>query len=82
MIYDVKVLANMFYFIFLSFSNPDEKDTSSLDQMGEIIQKAVLKPLPAGPNGPDSADWQGDRDNKSEEDSTKKMFNIFNRAVK
>lgn len=71
----------MFYFIFLSFSNPDKKDTSSLDQMGKIIQKALLEPLPAGPDGPDSANWNGDRD-KPEEDSTKKMFNIFNRAVK
>jgi hypothetical protein len=72
---------NMLYFIFLSFSNPDKNDTSSLDEMEKIIKQAVLNPLPESKK-PYSADWTGDRDKKFEEDSTAKLLDMFNRAVK
>ena len=72
---------NMLYFIFLSFSNPDKNDTSSLDEIKNIFEKAVLDPLPTSEE-PYSADWKGDRDKKFEEDSTAKLLDMFNRAVK
>ena len=72
----------MLYFIFLSFSNPDKNDTSSLNDIQRIINQAVKKPLPVSEEKPYSADWTGDRDKTSKKDSTATLIDMFNRAVK